>query len=123
MSGSRRRRPSHLSRAHISPRKPTGMFQVSERGHTAEGRVENDVMIIEVLVNRAPGSAHERSGRRPPAGWIGGCGERIGRDVAPGEIEDVDGVARPFEGIDSSAVAVESVAKGSRSAVLDAAAP
>ncbi len=80
-------------------------------------------MISEMLIDRAPGPTHERSGRVPPAGRIRGCRERVGGDVAAGEIEDVDGVARPFQGVYASPVPVEAVAEGRRAAVLDAAAP
>ena len=126
MFGSRHRRPSHLKLTpHISHGATSSMFVLywSEGDHTAEGRVENDVMIIEVLIDRTPGSTHKRSRRIPPAGWVGGIGERIGWDVAACEIKDVDGIARPFQGIDPSSVPIESIAEGRRASILNATAP
>lgn len=80
-------------------------------------------MIIEVFINRTARSTHERSGRIPPAGWIGGFRERICWDVAASEIEDVDGIARPFQGVYPSSMPIESIAKGRRSSILNATAP
>ena len=90
---------------------------------TAEGGVEDDVVVSEVVVDRAPGPAYEGGRRSPPAGRVRGSRERVGGDGAAGEVEDVDGVARPFQGVDPAAVTVEAVAEGRRAAVLDPAAP
>ena len=80
-------------------------------------------MIIEVLIDRAAGSTHKRSARIPPAGWIRGSRERICWDVAASEIEYVDGIARPFQGIHPSSMPIESIAEGRRSSILNATAP
>jgi hypothetical protein len=72
---------------------------------TAEGHVENDVVVLEVLVNVA--STLKLGGWLAPPTWVGVATRKVARDCASREEPDADGIACPFRSVDSSTICIE----------------
>lgn len=77
---------------------------------STEGRIEDDLQIVEMAGNIAV--ALEMREWLAPAGRFGRVVLDIGRDGSVGEEPDVDGGVRPFCCVDATAVAVKSGAVG-----------
>lgn len=88
----------------------------------AEGGVEDDVVVLEVVVYGAAGAADEGRGGIAPGGGVGVRAGGAGGDRVSREEPNVDGGAGPFHGVDATVGRVETVAEGGGAALLDAAA-
>lgn len=77
---------------------------------SAEGQVEDGVVVVEVLAWGAGASGPVSKGRGP-VGRHGLTGSNVVWDSAASEEPDSDTITIPFHGIDTSAGAVESTAK------------
>lgn len=78
---------------------------------TAEGRVEDDVEILEDAVDVAR-VLHPLGGRLAPGAGVGVvAGDTVG-DGAAREEPDADGIAGPFGGVDAAAVVVQACTVG-----------
>ncbi len=92
----------------------SGILRPNRAGPVAaESGVEDDVVVFEVVVDRAAWAALERGCGVAPAGGVGVGARGAVWDAAAGEEPDVDGGAGPFHGIDTTLGVVEAVAEGS----------
>ncbi|KAI7360217.1 hypothetical protein KC320_g20 [Hortaea werneckii] len=95
---------------HVGFRRARAATPRVTRPISTEGRIEDDLQIVEMAGNIAV--ALEMREWLAPAGRFGRVVLDIGRDGSVGEEPDVDGGVRPFCCVDATAVAVKSGAVG-----------
>ena len=74
-----------------------------------ERRVENEVVVLEVIVDVALPRKLRR--RLPPRTWVRRLGVNVRRDLRAGEEPDLDRAARPLRRVHAAAIGVEAGAE------------